>query len=307
MKFYSSGKLLITGEYLILKGASALAVPLNCGQSLEVNDEPGIDLLKWKSLEKGKLWFECNINTKLFEIISSSDREKADYVLRLLKAAVDLSPQFAEAIVRKSIKTDSDFELKWGFGSSSSLISNVAYWANTDPFKLHKSISEGSGYDVVTARQNGPVFFQISKKNFSVKKATFRPVFRDRIYFVYLGRKQDTAKNIDSFLKNKKPYRVETRVISELTRHLALSKTLKDFEFYMKEHEQLIASVLRRKTLKETRFKNLDGEVKSLGAWGGDFAMLTWNRTKEELINYLHEIKIDTLFSFDELIKQGEI
>ena len=34
MNLYSSGKLLITGEYLVLDGAEALALPLSCGQSL---------------------------------------------------------------------------------------------------------------------------------------------------------------------------------------------------------------------------------------------------------------------------------
>ena len=34
MNLYSNGKLLITGEYLVLNGAEALALPLSCGQSL---------------------------------------------------------------------------------------------------------------------------------------------------------------------------------------------------------------------------------------------------------------------------------
>ncbi len=37
MKFHSNGKLLITGEYAVLDGALALAVPTQFGQSLEVN------------------------------------------------------------------------------------------------------------------------------------------------------------------------------------------------------------------------------------------------------------------------------
>ena len=34
--FYSHGKLLLTGEYLVLDGALALAVPCKLGQSLTV-------------------------------------------------------------------------------------------------------------------------------------------------------------------------------------------------------------------------------------------------------------------------------
>ena len=36
--FYSNGKLLITGEYVVLDGAKALALPTKFGQSLLVKD-----------------------------------------------------------------------------------------------------------------------------------------------------------------------------------------------------------------------------------------------------------------------------
>ena len=36
--FYSNGKLLITGEYLVLKGALALAVPTVLGQEMGVRE-----------------------------------------------------------------------------------------------------------------------------------------------------------------------------------------------------------------------------------------------------------------------------
>ena len=35
-RFYSHGKFLLTGEYLVLKGALALALPLKLGQSMTV-------------------------------------------------------------------------------------------------------------------------------------------------------------------------------------------------------------------------------------------------------------------------------
>ena len=36
MNYYSCGKLLITGEYLVLKGAKGLAIPTKYGQKLSV-------------------------------------------------------------------------------------------------------------------------------------------------------------------------------------------------------------------------------------------------------------------------------
>ena len=38
MKFYSNGKLLITGEYFVLNGALSLALPTVYGQYLEINE-----------------------------------------------------------------------------------------------------------------------------------------------------------------------------------------------------------------------------------------------------------------------------
>jgi len=36
-EYYSRGKLLITGEYFVLEGATAFAVPLRFGQSMAVD------------------------------------------------------------------------------------------------------------------------------------------------------------------------------------------------------------------------------------------------------------------------------
>ena len=47
--FYSHGKLLLTGEYVVLDGAKALAIPTNKGQYLTVKpiDEPKVSLEKF--------------------------------------------------------------------------------------------------------------------------------------------------------------------------------------------------------------------------------------------------------------------
>ena len=56
--FYSNGKLLLTGEYVVLDGALSLAVPTPRGQSMSVRKTDS-GKLRWKSRdEKGKIWFE---------------------------------------------------------------------------------------------------------------------------------------------------------------------------------------------------------------------------------------------------------
>ena len=59
-KFYSNGKLLLTGEYMVLDGAIALAIPTKFGQSLTVEklEEPKIN---WKSIDKNGKVLEIGI------------------------------------------------------------------------------------------------------------------------------------------------------------------------------------------------------------------------------------------------------
>jgi len=303
MTYQSSGKLLITGEYLVLKGAKALAVPLNLHQTLKIErtDKPGFN---WVSKEKEKTWFEATFYKPLFEVIETNDGKIAEVLIRILKAAINLNPEFTKKLDKLFVLSNMEFNREWGFGSSSSLISNIAYWAEVDPFDLHNKVSKGSGYDVVTARANGPVIFQIQGNTYTLNKGEFSPGFKNEVFFVYLGNKQNSNKSVLDFSKTKKSYRSEIKQVTEITYHLNKAQSLEDFEYYIKEHEQIISTVLKQKSIKETIFKNLQGEAKSLGAWGGDFALITWPYGKKELIKYLDKIKLDTVFEFDELIKQ---
>lgn len=304
MKFQSNGKLLITGEYLILKGADSLAVPLNFHQSMQIENSeiPG---LSWTSKENGNPWFHAIFNTSSSEITKSNDEKTARGLISILQAALHLNPNFKSKLKNSAVISDMDFERQWGFGSSSSLISNIAWWAEVDPFELHKKVSGGSGYDVVTSRAEGPVIFTRNGEKYTLSNAEFSPSFKNDIYFVFLGTKQDSAQSVLHFNQKKKAFRTEVEQVSQITRHLKKSLSLEDFEYYIKEHEQIIASVLKQRTIKESIFKNLQGEAKSLGAWGGDFAMLTWQYGKDRLLKELKKINLNTVFTFDELIKHG--
>ncbi|HCO83184.1 MAG TPA: GHMP kinase, partial [Arenibacter sp.] len=71
-QYYSNGKLLITGEYLVLDGAQSLAVPTLYGQSLSVKETQD-KLLTWKSLDdKGKPWFESDYELEHFDPVTKN-------------------------------------------------------------------------------------------------------------------------------------------------------------------------------------------------------------------------------------------
>ena len=89
--FHANGKLLITGEYLVLNGAVSLAVPTKKGQSLMYNykDE---NTLTWESIDvNGKKWFEAAFSAADFDIIETSNYIKAEFLQKLLKNAASIS------------------------------------------------------------------------------------------------------------------------------------------------------------------------------------------------------------------------
>ena len=302
MKFFSRGKLLITGEYLVLKGAAALAMPLKKAQSMQVIPSSG-DVLTWESRQYGEPWFRAVFRKPFFEVAETTDEKVAENLVRHFRAMTGMKPKFEEVMYGRRIITDLGFDRQWGFGSSSSLVSNLAYWAGLDPFRLHRKLSEGSGYDVVCAREDGPVFFTLRRQTYKKEEVDLPRNVTRHLFFVYLGAKQDSSVQVKDFLASKKAYRVEKRMVTALGYHMANALTIEDFGFYMKEHEQVISSILRVPPIKEGIFSDLPGEAKSLGAWGGDFAMLTWKGTRAALKAYLANKGLDVFFSYNELIK----
>ncbi len=150
--YYSHGKLLLTGEYVVLDGALALALPTKFGQYLNVNpvDEPKII---WKSLdEKGKVWFEDSLT--IDEITSASSKPRNDVsnrLLQILQIAKQLNPDFLNDKKGFEVTTKLEFPNFWGLGTSSTLINNIAKWANVDAYRLLKLTFGGSGYDIACA------------------------------------------------------------------------------------------------------------------------------------------------------------
>lgn len=303
IQFYSHGKLLIAGEYLVLRGATALTVPVNFGQSLKIEKAENSKNLFWESFENNKLWFSTELNSETLEIVQCTDQKIAERLQEILKSTIELNPGFIEDFTGKKVTSEANFILNWGLGSSSSLISNIAWWADIDPFELHKKTSTGSGFDIAAARASGPLFFKLTNSGNEIEEASFSPVFKEKIFFIYLGKKQDSSVSVELFKRKKKKLNTEIQLVSDLSKHIATTDRIDDFEYYIKEHELILSSILKTKTIKEERFSDLKGEIKSLGAWGGDFAMMTWHDTMMELKKYLQNKNIGTVFTFDEMIK----
>jgi hypothetical protein len=70
----------------------------------------------------------------------------------------------------------------------------------------------------------------------------------------------------------------------------------------IKEHEQILSEILKRESIAQQSFPNFEGGIKSLGAWGGDFAMFVSENSNIQLKEDLKTKGLVVMFSFGELI-----
>jgi mevalonate kinase len=293
---------MISGEYLVLHGATAFAIPVRFGQSMRIAEDNEENILSWITFVKDQPWFKAQFSSDKFELINHNNAGSAIYVQQVLHAARLLNPGFLTNNSSFRVECRIDFDTQWGLGSSSSLISNVAYWCGIDPLELHAAVSKGSGYDVACARSSKPILFTNAGGEKKSVPIDFNPPFSDNIYFIYLGKKQDSQADVDIFMRGKTDYENEITRISNISKQMVTCTTYDAFGNLMREHEEIMSGVLGRPTLKSSVFSDFPGEIKSLGAWGGDFAMALWPKTKNELGSYLSGKNLDTFFNLNEMI-----
>ncbi len=298
-KYYSNGKLLISGEYLILEGAQALAMPVKYGQCLKIEENSSAKII-WQTNVTDKLWFRAEFDNH-FNIIKTIKNDIASYLSKLLKAARRLNPDFAVDF-GFNILSELNFNINWGLGSSSTLISNVAYWANVDPFQLFMLVANGSGYDIACARSDKPIIYQLNEGDADYEQVHFFPDFHSQIYFAYLGKKQNSEKSIQAFKQKAKVSEKTIKELSEISHAFLSCKSIDEFGNLIFEHEQIMSNVLNETPVKNAYFPDFDGQIKSLGAWGGDFIMIASKLPIDKIRNYFLRKKIDILFTFENVI-----
>lgn len=298
--FYSNGKLLITGEYLVLDGATALALPTKFGQDLSI--EEGSDKkINWKSYDAdGTVWFEDVI---LFSEIETTPQETASVrntLIKILHEAFIMNPDFITKGKGYTISTRLSFPRKWGLGTSSTLINNIAQWLQIDAFELLNNSFGGSGYDIACAQNNTPILYRLENEKPIVEQIAFNPDFKQHLYFVYLNQKQSSKTAIANYRKNNTAHLDKNIAkIDALTAEILKAKTLSEFEYVVAKHETAMSHILETKTAKEDLFPDFKGEIKSLGAWGGDFILAT---SKDNPIPYFKEKGYAIVLSYEEMI-----
>lgn len=303
--FFAHGKFLLTAEYLVLNGATALAIPLQMGQDIQVSSNPERSAGKvyWRATDQEKIWFEAVYDIKSQKVIHSTDDTKTAYLEKLLNAAHHLNPVILDIGHNYKVETKLGFRPQWGLGSSSTLISNVARWFDIDSYALHFAISNGSGYDIACATAATPIFYTLAQKNLpQIEKVDFYPHFANQIFFVYSGRKQHSEGSVQQHQPNIAVSGDKIIHASRLSMAMAQAATIEEFEDIIKEHNQMMTRVLQMPSAAETLLPGFPGAVKWLGAWGGDFGMVTWRDGIDELKKYLKNKSFDTVFAFQQMV-----
>ena len=300
--FHSNGKLLITGEYLVLDGALAMAVPTKYGQRLEVSLHENFSGIRWEAKVLNKGWLQVNFGSRLFNIIHTNDQKLALHLKGILKKAFDMASIQVDNQKGIKIRTNLDFDKNWGLGSSSTLLSNIGYWLEVDPQHLSSQTSNGSGVDVAAARSDQPIFYQLKDGKPQVTTIDFKPLFKKNIYFVHLGNKQNSSQSVENYKRNIVSNSQMVEEISVLSRVVSSAKSLLDFDKALAEHERIIASLIGEQRAQERYFSDFNGQIKSLGAWGGDFVMATSQNDPKEVFKYFQNKGLQTILTYDDMV-----
>lgn len=293
---------MLTGEYFVLFGAKALAMPVKYGQSLEIeeiDDEPGLMFITHLC---GKPWFGANFDSRTFEILNTDDCTKACYLQELLLASRVLNPKFLRKPRKLLVVANINFDINWGMGSSSSLISNIAWWAKIDPYELNRMISQGSGYDIACARSSRALLYSLTSHVPTVEHVTFKPDFASQIWFVFLEKKEATEANLLISKEKMDPTRAQLKEISNISVEFTKVANVSEIQALMRRHEETIANALQKEPVQNLLFEDFKGTIKSLGAWGGDFCMAVSEENDAYVRQYFEQKGYKTVLNFKDVI-----
>ncbi len=300
MKFRGNGKLLITGEYVVLDGTEAFALPTKYGQELKVN-ETNNEFLSWKSFdEQNTKWLDVNFSFENNILIPDQRNAFTERLSQILNTCLQLNKDCINSLQNKSIETYLDFNRNWGLGTSSTLIYTLSEWLKINPYELLEATFGGSGYDIACASVNSPLVYQIKDSEKISQNISFENNFKENLYFIFLNQKMNSREGIKHYKTNFKKDTLVINRISELTNDLIKCTNLSEFNTIIEEHEKIIGEITNQTPIQQKLFSDYEyGNIKSLGAWGGDFILAT---SKTNPTEYFKEKGYNTILKYSEII-----
>lgn len=299
MLFKSNGKILLCSEYLVLEGAKAIALPSKLTQDLQVTKCQN-KIIEWQSFdENNDLWFEEKFYFSGNNLKYASKKNKtSEKILNLFKFL--LKTKDVNDILGNKFLTKLNFKREWGLGTSSTFVNNLAKWAKTDPYKLLFSAFNGSGYDVACCDVKNPILYQKKQNSISIENIIFNPPFIENLYLVHLEKKQNTQTSIINYFNIKSDRKHFIEKVNYIAEQIIKCKDLNQFEDLIMEHENIIASATSQEPIHQSVFSAYSqGKIKSLGAWGGDFILVT---SKNNDLSFFKNKGYSTILKLSDLV-----
>ena len=297
-EFFSQGKVLLTAEYAVLEGVKALALPTIKGQSLTVKTTEE-NLIVWKAFtHENELWIDAVFDFQFHCIHTGDTSPKViEKLVLILQAIETLSPSFYKRGIE--ITTRLDFPQDWGLGSSSTLINNLGQWLKINPYILLEKTFGGSGYDLAAAQSKGALFYTRNTFSPIIEKVDFNPAFKNNLYFVYLNQKRNSQEAIKGYTERKSLSNSVKKRLEKIGEELLQCEMQDEFNRLLKEHEDMTGDFLGETPVQARLFPDFNGQIKSLGAWGGDFVLVSGDNDSTQ---YFKAKGFNTSLSFHEFI-----
>lgn len=297
------GKLLLTGEYFVLDGTPALAVPTRLGQRFTTHQTRGVGL-NWIAYDlRGKEWFKTHLNWDGSIGYQRSANEFSRRLYQILRAADELKPGvLVGATSHNQVVSHLDFERLWGLGTSSTLISFMAEWLGVNPYALLEKTFGGSGYDLACATAKGPILYQRNGTEPIVTELEWNPEWLHHSWFVYRNQKQNSREGIRAYRAREVSQRTCTEISKLTTALLSPTLHLAAAQEILSDHERIVSETLGMPPVQIEYFPDFPGQIKSLGAWGGDFIWALSEESEEKVKAYFNERGYHTVIPYGEMI-----
>lgn len=294
------GKILLAGEYAVLDGALALAIPTRLGQRYRMTAIEGFlePCIHWtahapegKSMDAVWYWQKDRLDIHYGVEFSRSWHE-------LMQNVQALNPKKLLELGAVHIETFLEFPKNYGLGSSSTLTAILSDVFEIDAYELNDRTFKSSGYDVAVALEKSALVYRRNAEPHSEKVILSQDFLKDLI-FIHLNAKQNSRDSIKSYSQIQGDRKSFVESVSLLTQKALMADSMEEWEGLMSIHEQTIGAFLGATPVKEKLFSDCPVFVKSLGGWGGDFVM---SRKFDAYEHYFSAKGLETIIEWNALV-----
>jgi mevalonate kinase len=286
----ANAKFLLSGEYLVLDGAWALAIPLKFGQTLHIDSYPG-DFCLIESREANlQPWFQATFHPGTGLVMESTNEDVALQLERLLQ--VIPAPVKREFLKAKKLIFTVDFQRNWGLGSSSTLVSLLSQYLHQNPYTLLQASFKGSGYDIACATARQPILYRLNPPEApSVQPVELKAELLQHLHFFYLGKKALSSGAVLQYSQLPLLQRQQAAAeISELTLRMHAQQTVEEWSRCISKHNSILSALLQQPN-PANLFPDAPGPLKPMGAWGGDFMLGIGDRQEWQHFAAQHQLQ----------------